>query len=180
MARELKAVLSTEDKKAILTENIDIVYKFCHANKNKYLKDFENFESFISECIILAYENIAQWDSERGALSTFIYNTLPWRLHNKKIRERGVKEVSLEGMFENIQELDLVVESQNLFIQKDDSKLLKFIIPMLHSFTYEHYIKRKTYQEIADEVGKSVSHVRGVIYKNIKNIRERVEEEYED
>lgn len=178
--KEIKPVLSLEDKKVILADNIDIVYKFCHANKSKYVKEFENFESFISECIILAYENIGQWDNERAALSTFVYNTLPWRLLNRRKREKSVKQVSLETMFDNIQELDLIIESQNLYLQQDDGRLLKFIAPLVHKFTCEHYIGKKTYQEIADKAGKSVSHVRSVIYKNLKDIKEKVEAEYED
>ena len=176
----MKEELTVESKKEILNNNTDIVYKFCHKNKSKYIDEYENFESFISECLVIAYEMVKYWEPEKGALSTFLFNTLKWTLLNKKNRDKSVNHISLEELCENPQELDLVSESSGLYDSNlMDSKLLQFIEPLLNKENRMYYLEGKTFQEIADiqKIAPSTAKVRS--YKNIKEIRKIIEEEYE-
>ncbi|MBP3707141.1 MAG: sigma-70 family RNA polymerase sigma factor [Clostridia bacterium] len=177
----MKKELTINEKKEILNTNIDIVYKFCHSNKSRYIYDFENFESFISECLVMAYEVIDYWQPEKGALSTFLFNTLQWKLLNKKNRDKKINYISLEGLYETPQEFDLIVESNEMYENhKTDEMALNFIEPLLNEESRLHYLEGKTFQEIAKIKGIAPSTAKNRVYKNIKEIKERVKNEYED
>lgn len=170
-----KEELTREDKISILNKNVDIIYKFCHTNKEKYRNDFENFEDFISECIILAYDNIDKWDYKRGVLSTYLYNTLPWQLKNAKNRDKNVRAESLDEItdyYENVVEYDNFED--DLVDKMEDERILKLVIPMLHDFTRMKYLEGKNYDEIAEISGRSPYAVKQAIYKNLSNIKKKV------
>ncbi len=172
-----KTILTKEEKIEILNQNVDIIYKFCHKNKNQYIKDFENFSDFISNCIILAYDNIDKWDCNRSALSTYIYNTLPWQLFNQKHRDKSIRAESLDEILENNPDVEMYDEVQLYNEDRaEDEKILAVVEPMLHDYTKKYFYERKTYQQIADEKGVSLSTVKNIIYKNLKEIREKVVE----
>lgn len=175
-----KEKLTKEEKVAILNGNLDIIYKFCHNNKKRYIGDYENFSDFISNCIILAYDNIDRWDFNRSALSTYIYNTLPWQLRNQKTRDKSVRADSLDEILDANPDTVLYDEAQmQNEDRKFDEKVLKVIKPYLHKYTKMYYLDGKSYKEIADSEGKSLTTIKNAIYKNLAELRGVIENEVE-
>lgn len=176
-----KKVLTDLEKKEILDKNTDIIYKFCHKNKNRYRDKYENFEEFISDCILFAYDYIGKWDPERSALSTYLFTTLPWRIQNaqRKIKNDR-KDVSLEkiinrGLEMEALELEMIKQKE----AERDAKTLELVIPLLHEYTKEHYLEGKTYNQIGEEKGVDPVKVRNIVYRDMKKIRAVVENEIE-
>lgn len=183
MKKEIKKkkVLTTEEKKEILSNSADIIYKFCHKNKSKYRHNYENFEEFISECIIFAYDYIDKWDPERSALSTYLYTTLPWRIQNAKRKERRKpKDYSLEEIVESGKGYEAFEEEILRLEEIDrDNKILDLIIPILHNYTRAHYLEGKSYNQISEETGEKVGKIKSIVYKDLEKLRGVVEDEIE-
>lgn len=175
-----KEKLTKEEKVAILNENLDIIYKFCHNNKKRYIGDYENFSDFISNCTVLAYDNIDKWDFNRSALSTYIYNTLPWQLQNQKTRDKSVRTDSLDEILDANPDTVLYDEAQmQNEDRKFDEKVLKVIKPYLHKYTKMYYLDGKSYKEIAESEGKSLTTIKNAVYKNLAELREVIKNEVE-
>lgn len=167
-----KKQLTLKDKQEILKVNLDIIYKYCHLNKNKYKHRFENFEDFIAECMILIYDNIKYWEPDKGTLATFIYNWLSWRLKDKYQENT----ISLEESGESLEEEISLKVFQGEEEKRKDNQVLALITPNLHLYTKEHYVNQKTIEQIAQENKVTISSVKYQITKNLKALREKIKE----
>jgi len=135
--------MELEQRDKLFTENVRVIYSFCHRNK-KWLYLFDNdLDDYISSCVVYVLENIPKYDENKGSIATFIHSILNNYMYYLA-REYKRKHI-------DISDIEQEFASDGLNIETTKIEEMKLLHDNMTQLLFDVYFEDYTLQELCDK-----------------------------